>query len=274
MKLVYNPGGFNSSRHSRKYEAGFSGSRARYTNAEKLNIISVVQKLMQDELLSLVQAAAVIKIDPSMICRWLKNVENLRADPRKASKMAAHAGPTSVIAEIEKDLLDFVVMWRQKGFEVNRFTLLRKAKELKPDVLERSEGAEKICLSRFLAKNQLTHRVATHTAQRDPREVEAEALDFLEYIRPCLEGSHRSPDYIINMDQTPIYHAMFSGQTIDCVGVCTVNLRAPKGSADSKQVTVAVCITASGRQIKSMVVFKGRGGRVHPSWLHWNGAAS
>jgi hypothetical protein len=55
------------------------------------------------------------------------------------------------------------------------------------------------------------HRVATHTAQRNPREVESEALDFLEYIRPCLEGSHRSPDYIINMDQMPIYHAMFSG---------------------------------------------------------------
>ena len=83
-------------------------------------------------------------------------MENLRADPRKASKMAAHAGPTSVIAEIEQDLLDFVEMWRQKGFEVNRFTLLRKAKELIPDVLEHhSEGAAKICLSRFLAKRFL-----------------------------------------------------------------------------------------------------------------------
>ena len=68
---------------------------------------------------------------------------------------------SSVIAEIEQDLLDFVEMWRQKGFEVNRFTLLRKVKELKPDLLERSEGAAKICLSRFLAKNQLMHRVAT-----------------------------------------------------------------------------------------------------------------
>ena len=87
--------------------------------------------------------------------------------------------------------------------------------------------------------------------------MEAEALDFLEYIRPRLEGWHRSPDYIINMDQTPVYHAMFSGRTIDRVGVRTVNLRAPKGSADSKRVTVAACITASGHQIKSMVVFKG-----------------
>ena len=96
MKVVYNPGGFNSSRHSRKYEAGFTGSGTRYTNAEKLNIISVVQKLMQGELMTLVQAAVVVKIDPSMICRWLKNVENLRADPHKALKMAAHAGPTMV----------------------------------------------------------------------------------------------------------------------------------------------------------------------------------
>jgi hypothetical protein len=87
---------------------------------------------------------AVVKIDPLMICRWLKNVENLRADPRKALMMAADAGPTSVIAEIKQDLLDFVGMWHQKGFEVNCFTLLRKAKELKPDVLKHSEGVAKI----------------------------------------------------------------------------------------------------------------------------------
>jgi len=175
-----------------------------------------------------------------------------------ASKLAAHAGSASVMAEIEQDLLDFVEMWRQKGFEVNRFTLLRKARELKPTVLERSEGAAKICLSSFLAKNQLTHCVAMHTAQRDLLTVEAEALDFLEYIRPRLEGGHWSPDYIINMDQTPVYHAMSSRRTIDRVGVRTINLRTPKGSADSKRVTVAVTITASGRQIKSMLVFKGK----------------
>jgi hypothetical protein len=84
--------------------------------------------------------------------------------------------------------------------------------------------------------------------------VEAEALDFLEYIRPRLEGWHRLPNYIIKMDQMPVYHAMFSGRTIDRVGVHTVNLRAPKGSADSKRVTVAACITASGHQINVLLI--------------------
>ncbi len=68
-----------------------------------------------------------------------------------ASKMATHTGLTSLIAEIKQDLLDFIEMWRQKGFEVNCFTLPRKANELKPEVLQLSEGAAKICLSCFLA---------------------------------------------------------------------------------------------------------------------------
>jgi hypothetical protein len=45
-----------------------------------------------------------------------------------------------------------------------------------PKILNKTEGAAKICLSRFLAKNKLTHRVATHMAQHDPQEVVAEAL--------------------------------------------------------------------------------------------------
>ena len=104
----------------------------------------------------------------------------------------------------------------------------------------------------------MTHRVATHKAQRDPREVEGEALDFLAYIRPHLAGPHRSPNYIINMDQTPVYHAMCSGRTIAKVGVRTVNMRVPSGGAESKRVTLAACITASGRKVMSMVVFKGK----------------
>jgi len=238
MKIVYNPGGFNSARHTEKYASGrFTGCRTRYTNAEKLNILSVVQKLRAEEHLNLTQAAEFVQIAPPVICRWAKKIEELQSDPKKAGKMAFHGGPASLVDDIEQDLLDFIKEWRQKGFEVNRFTLLRKAYELKPEVRQRSEPAAKICLSRFLARNNLTHRVATHKAQRNPREVEAEALDFLEYIHPRLLGSHRSPHYIMNMDQTPVYHAMCGGKTIDRVGVRTVNMRTPAGSADSKRVS-------------------------------------
>ena len=57
------------------------------------------------------------------------------------------------------------------------------------------------------------------------------------------------------MDQTPAYMAMEPRDTIDFVGVRTINLRS--AANNSQRVTVAVTIAASGRRIPSMVVFKG-----------------
>ena len=110
-------------------------------------------------------------------------------------------------------------------------------------------------VSRFMKKTGLSHRMATHKAQRHPSEVEGEALQFLDVIRPVLLEHNRHPDFVINMDQTPVYHAMDFRTTIDRVGARTINLRT--SASDSKRVTVAVTVTASGKKIKSMVVFKG-----------------
>ena len=164
-------------------------------------------------------------------------------------------GYGGLLKDIETKLVGYVEEWRQKGFEVNRFALLRKASTLRPEILNKTEGAGKMCLSRFLARNNLTHRVATHMSQRDPHEVEAEAIEFLEYIRPRLIDGSRDPDFIMNMDQTPVYHAMNARCTIERVGARTVNMRTSTG--DSKRVTVAAAITASGKILPTMVVFKG-----------------
>ena len=60
----------------------------------------------------------------------------------------------------------------------------------------------------------------------------------------------------MNMDQTPMFHAMDFQSMIDTVGVHTVNLHTT--ASDIKCVMVAVTITASGRRVKSMVVFRGK----------------
>jgi hypothetical protein len=68
-------------------------------------------------------------------------------------------------------------------------------------------------------------------------------------------GRWGGEDFIINMDQTPVYHAMNARSTIEHVGVRTVNMRMSTGN--SKCVTVAATITASGKIVPTMVVFKG-----------------
>ncbi len=238
MKVVYNPGGFCGQRHCMRHEIGRTANRHRYTDAEKLAILRVLDNLMVENRMTQAQAADVLRVDTSCLTRWAQKKDELGAEPKKMHKLSEHTGPNSVLHDIELDLLNFIEEWRQKGFDVNRFTLLRKAGQLKLAILEKTVASAKICISRFLVKHNLTHRVITHKAQRDPREVEREALQFFDYIRPRMADGSRHPDYIINMDQTPV------------VSMCTSN-------NDSKRVTVAVSITALGRRIKPMVVFKG-----------------
>ncbi len=52
------------------------------------------------------------------------------------------------------------------------------------------------------------------------------------------------------MDQTPVFHAMDCQKTIDRVGSRTVNLHT--SASDSKRVTVAVTVTASGQRVRQM----------------------
>ena len=110
-------------------------------------------------------------------------------------------------------------------------------------------------ISRFLMKNGLTHRVATHKAQRSPGEVRVEALSHLEVQVPRANNPSRHQGYVLNMDQMPIYHAMDQDVTIDFVGARTVNMRS--AANDGQRVTIAVTVAASGRRVPSMVVFKG-----------------
>jgi hypothetical protein len=83
-----------------------------------------------------------------------------------------------------------------------------------------------------------------------------EANGFLQEIVPIVNDGNRSPTYTINMDQTPVNHAMNPKDTINRRGMCTINLRTAGG--DTRRVTVAITITASGHQLPSLDVFKGK----------------
>jgi hypothetical protein len=122
-------------------------------------------------------------------------------------------------------------------------------------LLEKSEHAAKMSISCFMKKNKLVHHMATHKAQRHPSEVKGKALQFLDVIRPVLLEQNQDVDYVLNMDQTPVYHAMDFKSTINKVGARRVNLHT--SASDSKRVTIAVTVTASGRRVKLIVVFKG-----------------
>jgi hypothetical protein len=103
--------------------------------------------------------------------------------------------------------------------------------------------------------------MGTHVAQRDPDEVRGEAGDYMNSVRPLLEGDHRDRRFILNMDQTPVYFSMNPKKTLEVIGKKTVHIRS--STNDTKRATVAVTIAADGTVLPAVVVFKGKpGGRI------------
>jgi len=98
--------------------------------------------------------------------------------------------------------------------------------------------------------------MGTHESQKHPSESINEGTDFMVMIREVVSQPNRSQHFIINMDQTPVYFTMHPKKTIEKKGKRIVNLR--KSTGDTKRATFAMCVTASGRKLKPLLVFKGK----------------
>jgi hypothetical protein len=64
------------------------------------------------------------------------------------------------------------------------------------------------------------------------------------------------PDDIVNMDQTPIPYSYHSNRTLEKKGVKTIHVRS--STTDTKRATLAATVTASGKLLKPMLIFKGQ----------------
>jgi hypothetical protein len=62
-------------------------------------------------------------------------------------------------------------------------------------------------------------------------------------------------DFILNMDQTPVPFTYNSTKTLEIVGTRTVHVR--KSTNDTKRATFATTVTASGKILKPLLIFKG-----------------
>jgi hypothetical protein len=64
----------------------------------------------------------------------------------------------------------------------------------------------------------------------------------------------KDPSDIINMDQTPIPFSFHSNKTLERKGTRTIHVHA--STSDTKRVTLAAIVDASGRMLPPMLIFK------------------
>jgi hypothetical protein len=239
--------------------------RRQFTLAQRRHIVTLVDRAVQEDGVSINRAVDNLQVSAQSIRRWRAALQvQGTTNPQEGRPDDAtqnHRGPAGFLDDIQEELISFVSEWRDRGMPVTHFALVRKIGRLKPAFLLKTSTARLMCISCFLSVNNLVHRVATHTAQRPPDEVHEDAKSHLVVAVPKCVGPTRDPRFVLNMDQTNSKFGNSPGQTIDHLGARTINMRT--GTDDSKRCTVALTVTASGKMLPPMVIYKGtRYGRI------------
>lgn len=229
-----------------------SSKRRRFSNAERLAIVRNVRRRVQAGE-SIRSACGALNIIPKQYREWSKTSSAIINHSSNAKSICK--GPASILTLIEEDLLKFIFELREQGFAVSISAVVIQASRLMPEFQRKSTHARYQCVRRWIRKHSLVHRMGTHESQRSPSETAGMALDYVEIIRPRLGQSNRHQDFIINMDQTPIPFTFNAKKTLELVGQRTVHIR--KSTNDTKRVTCAMTVSASGRVLTPLLVFKG-----------------
>ena len=118
-----------------------------------------------------------------------------------------HPGKSSILTSKTTPLLRWIFEHREQGVQVTTRMVRKVAEDIVPNFCEKTIVAKNQVVRRFLHRVGLTHRVATHVAQKSHHETEAASIEFMEFMRQKV--ANMNPDHVINMDQTPIpfsYH--------------------------------------------------------------------
>ncbi len=228
--------------------------RKRWTIREKLSMLRKVEDLQANHGYSARAAAQHLNIDQSQIGRWKRDIAKFESSERKQIKSFA-PGRESSIANIEADLLRWVFEQRERGICVSTTSVMFKARNLSRTFQLKTTVAQyKVC-QRWVKRVGLVHRVGTRESQKRQEEVDSEAKEWVHGIRKKLQQPCYSLDYTLNMDQTCVRFSLHNTRSLDVKGKRTIYLRKAKG--DTKRMTAAFTVTASGRQLQPCIVFKG-----------------
>jgi hypothetical protein len=239
--------------------------RNQYMIAQKIAYINYTMLRMEEDLASMCTVADEIGVSPSSLSRWINKLPiYCHIAEQDKVRFSISAGRRGQLEDIGLELLAYVEDLREKGYVISRKMIVAQASRLlRPDSTfsHKTFAAQGQSVSCWMAKVGLTIRTGTHQAQELPQTILAAASDFIVNIAcPAVSHSYRHPDFIMNMDETTVYFSMHPTNSVEKVGAKTINIRNAKNAG--QRATVAVGFTASGIQLKSLVIFKGKPIRV------------
>ena len=229
-----------------------------FTNRSKINILEELDERRGNGE-SLRAIAAFFGVQPNQLRKWVAAREHLEVSKLTARSLCR--GPNGDLQVIEEDLLRWFFELREQGFGVSRKMVVLKAMEMHEAFCLKTEAAKYMCVRRFLCRHYIGIRCSTHQSQRCISEIREQLVVFVRAARRVLVNRNREKEWIINMDQTPVWFTMTPKRTLEKRGGKTVHVRS--STSRTVRATVAVTVTAGGTMLPPVLIFKGKpGGRI------------
>jgi len=93
-------------------------------------------------------------------------------------------------------------------------------------------------------------------SQKLPADLEQKISSFTSFVRDLRLDNDFDDEFIINMDETPVFFDLVPNKTVSVKGSKSVIVRT--SGSDKKHVTVMLAVAANGSVLPAIVIFKGK----------------
>ncbi|GMF21507.1 unnamed protein product [Phytophthora lilii] len=199
-----------------------------------------------------------LNVDGTTIRKWWRNREQIMA--AKPNQRRVSGGGRKPLCENMEDMLyDLIIDKRLRKEKVTREWIANQAVAVYASLHAEKDAAAPFSasqhwVSNFMARYALSLRRRTNLMTLTTDTLVSRAVSYMRYLHDLLPKMDR--DRTILMDETAVYFEDARTQTVDVLGARHIVLRST-GYA-SMRITVILAVTASGRKLPPVLIWKGK----------------
>ena len=174
-----------------------------FTTTEKRKIVESIEAQKDSE--SLHSLCRYHKIQVKQLKQWKQAFQENPCPSRRSTAKSFHPGQPSTIQHLEQEILSWFEERTSVGLPTCINMVVVHLCKIDNEFRRKSKAAQTQSVRRVLLRHNIVYRKITHESQRPPQETALTASEFIHSVTYRIYTDYRDQDYIINMDETPMY---------------------------------------------------------------------